>query len=554
MCAALAAGLGSWGRCRGLCLPRSPPPAPRYPRCVWQAVPSACPLRSPAGTPFCAVCAFRGLGPVALLVLPVCPLCLCALPLSQRLRPSPLPRSVWRAHLAWFRCRAPVGPFIAVRTPCVSCLGPMRRLACFGGGRSGPGPPVPGFGSCAPLRAGPCVRGGPALGGGTACVPPPPGAWPGGPEGRAVALPRSVPLPFLGRHQSGCHRRCSVGAEHGLHTAPVRFPVWTPAVVRGAPLCAGAGPPACRGHFGSRRVAAWRRVAYGLSGLPPSRAPRLSWGGGAGAPLASGGREGRRPRCPSPASRGPEGGGWGGEGRGSRRGSWPLSSSSPARTPGGYGGLACSPRPWPPLMASAVAPRIPPCRVLGRGCLAAPGAGRGLAGCWWVSLAGGGGGWSVRRPSSGARPGGPRGWGAGGRSASVCLSAPPGRASSRPTRSLSRPPHCTGSRPRAAARMRSAGCPCAPAQGCWPAAGTVGVGGRLTGGMRRTAACTVAMAPLPGCRGPLGGGCGAAVPLAGLLLSVGRGGERREGGRGGGCPLSPSGPPVRLPGGCGGAS
>ena len=48
----------------------------------------------------------------------------------------------------------------------VSCLGLVHRLACFlGGGRPGPVPPVPGLGSCAPLRAGPCVRGGPAPGG-----------------------------------------------------------------------------------------------------------------------------------------------------------------------------------------------------------------------------------------------------------------------------------------------------------------------------------------------------------------------------------------------------
>ena len=63
---------GGWGRCRLSCPPRSPLPAPRVPRCVWRAVLSGCPLSSLAGTPFHAVCAFRGLGPVALLVFPAC--------------------------------------------------------------------------------------------------------------------------------------------------------------------------------------------------------------------------------------------------------------------------------------------------------------------------------------------------------------------------------------------------------------------------------------------------------------------------------------------------
>ena len=220
---------------------------------------------------------------------------------------------------------------------------------------------------------------------------------------------------------------------------------------------------------------------------------------------------------------------------------WFLASLlwSPARTPGGYGGVACSPRPWPLLMAGGVAPRIAPCRVLGRGCLAAPGAGRGLAGRWWVSLAGG--------------------RGAGGRSASVCLSAAPGWASRRPTLSLRCPPDRTGLRPRAAARMRSAGCPCAPAQGGWPSAGTVGVGERLTGGMRRTAACTLAAGPLPGCRGPLRegvslwpGGGGAGLPSPWPACGCPRAWGGRGGRGGGGSPLSPFGPPVLLSDGCGG--
>ena len=83
---------GGWSRCPVLCLPCFPLPAPRFLRCVWRAVPSGCPLSSLAGTPFHAVCVFRGLGRVALLVFPACPLCVCALALSWRPPPLPPPR------------------------------------------------------------------------------------------------------------------------------------------------------------------------------------------------------------------------------------------------------------------------------------------------------------------------------------------------------------------------------------------------------------------------------------------------------------------------------
>ena len=91
--------LEAWGGRRAFCFLRFPSPAPHSLRWVWRVVPSGCPLPSPAGTPFHAVCAFHGLGPVALLVFPACPLRVCALALSRRPRPSSLPGSVWRAHL-----------------------------------------------------------------------------------------------------------------------------------------------------------------------------------------------------------------------------------------------------------------------------------------------------------------------------------------------------------------------------------------------------------------------------------------------------------------------
>ena len=87
--AALAAGSGGSGRYLVLCLSRFPLPAPRVPRCVWRAVPSGCPLPSHAGTPFHAVCAFRELGPVGLLVVPACPLRVCALALPRHPPPPP---------------------------------------------------------------------------------------------------------------------------------------------------------------------------------------------------------------------------------------------------------------------------------------------------------------------------------------------------------------------------------------------------------------------------------------------------------------------------------
>ena len=142
---ALVAGLGGSGRYLVLCLPFFPLPAPRVPRCVWRAVPSGCPLPSLAGMPFHAVCAFRVLGPVALLVVPACPLRVCALALPRR-PPRPPPWVVWRAHLVRFRHLALVGPFHVVHAPPRVLPRSLPRLACLGGGRSGPGSPLLGLG------------------------------------------------------------------------------------------------------------------------------------------------------------------------------------------------------------------------------------------------------------------------------------------------------------------------------------------------------------------------------------------------------------------------
>ena len=153
VCAALAAGSGGSGGYLVMCLSRFLLPAPRVPCSVWRAVPSECPLRSLAGTPFHAVCAYRELGPVALLVVPACPLPVCALALPRRPPPPPLggvacaPRTV-----------PALGAGRAVpRGPCPSaCPAPVPCSVWRAwGGAVLPGSPLPGLGLCAPRGAGP---------------------------------------------------------------------------------------------------------------------------------------------------------------------------------------------------------------------------------------------------------------------------------------------------------------------------------------------------------------------------------------------------------------
>ena len=169
-----------------LCLSRFPLPAPRVPHSVWRAVPSGCPLPSLAGTPFNAVYVFRELGPVALMVVPACPLRVCALALPWRPLPPPLggvacapravpalgagravprglcpsacpapvPCSVWRAWGGAVRSRFPptwlgvVG--VAEGRPRGGCL-PLSR------GAYRPEPPEPAA-SAAHTRTGHCTR------------------------------------------------------------------------------------------------------------------------------------------------------------------------------------------------------------------------------------------------------------------------------------------------------------------------------------------------------------------------------------------------------------
>ena len=211
-------------------LSRFPPPAPPVPRCVWRAVPSGCPLPLLAGTPFHAVCALRELGPVALLVVPPCPLRPCALALPRRPLPPPLggvacaPRAV--PALGTGRA-VPPGP---CPSACPALI-PCSVWRAWGGGWSGPGSSLPGL-ACTP-RGGCVPRGwwGAVPGGGVAChccegrlmsgaVPPPTAR----PLGRAAGVPRPV--------CSGCGR-CGRGDPA---TVPQRAPLRA-----GVARCGGGG-------------------------------------------------------------------------------------------------------------------------------------------------------------------------------------------------------------------------------------------------------------------------------------------------------------------------
>ena len=219
--------LGGSGRYLVLCLSRFPLPAPRVPRCVWRAVPSGCPLSSLAGTPFHAVCAFRELGPVALLVVPACPLLVCALALP--LRPPPPPWVVWRAHLARSRHWALVGPFHVVRAPLRVLPRTLAPSGVLWGGGPVPVPPYLAWG-CAPLVGrvrGVCpvglraagVAGGRPRGGWPATVvrgvwcqalslPRPPVLWSGQPEFGDPCVPGAVGAGVGTQHQPVSVRPC----------------------------------------------------------------------------------------------------------------------------------------------------------------------------------------------------------------------------------------------------------------------------------------------------------------------------------------------------------
>ena len=232
----------------------------------------------------------------------------------------------------------------------------------------------------------------------------------------------------------------------------------------------------------------WGPVAYGPSGSPPPGCGALS-GGGGGSPGPAGGVKGRRLLGRPPASRG-LGGGEKGERGGGRAGVPRPPPPVPwLGSPAAAWGWLVGPSPGPPYSWLRGYARPPLLRAR-PGLFGIP---ERRARPGWLLM----GQLLPSRPSTcraGGRGGGglrqcaalPRGRGAVGRSASVRPSASLGWALKRaswaspsPWRAWSQ--YCSGSCPRAAALMRSAGCPCAPVQGCRPVEVTLGVGGRRFG-------------------------------------------------------------------------
>ena len=190
--------------------------------------------------------------------------------------------------------------------------------------------------------------------GGAARAPCPPFVRPGGAVGPGVALPRSVPLPSLGRQQSGCHWRRSVRGGRG----PPYHSGWCSAAFTGRDLCGVLAR--WRGLACSPRFL-WEPAA-GAGGRAALRI--LSLAGGAWTILPASGGGGRGPR----GLRTGGGGGGGGHAAASllplcmaARGSPPWPPSCRWRTlpwraravgvagpPQGWGGMRGGPRTAPP--------------------------------------------------------------------------------------------------------------------------------------------------------------------------------------------------------------
>ena len=327
---------------RGLCVPRArsdcPSGSPRVPfACVCARAPAVS-APPPLGGVACAPRAVPELGAGRAVPPGPCPSA-C---------PAPVPCSVWRAWGGAVRSRFPrtwlgvvgvaegrprggclpllLGASEVRRSPSADCPTTGRAvgvrypravgagvwvwgpntvpLACTLCGGCVPrgwwgAVPLPGLGLCAPRGAGlwRSCAGGRAGGGGAARAPCPPFLRPGGPVGRGVALPRSVPLPSVGRQQSGCHWRRSGHGGRGPHTTPVRARPPSLGTICAASWRVGAGSPVPRGSCGSRRLGQGGGPCSGFSlgrgeGGPPTclgcwgpGPPRLAgqwgrWGGG----------------------------------------------------------------------------------------------------------------------------------------------------------------------------------------------------------------------------------------------------------------------------------
>ena len=185
-------------------------------------------------------------------------------------------------HVLWVRACACGGP----------SLSPWSARP-VGAARRGAGP----WRSCAGGRAG---------GGGGVCRAPRL-CGRGGPVGRGVALPRSVPLPSLGRQQSRCHWRRSVHGGRGLqyHSGSCS-PAFTERHLCGV-LARWRGLACSPRFLWEPAAGAGGRVALRLLSRGEGGASLLPRAAGAGAPAACGpGGEGVVPRPPcSPSGRRP---------------------------------------------------------------------------------------------------------------------------------------------------------------------------------------------------------------------------------------------------------
>ena len=218
--------------------------------------------------------------------------------------PSTVARGVWGHAL----------PLPRLPAHWAGCRGP--RSTCCGRGRAGVGALLCPLGRHAlwGLRAAGRVCGVHVLGGGLgggACAVPPGCAAGWGPVGRGVALPLSIPLPSLGRQESGCHWRCAV---HGGRGPPYHSGSCSPGF-SGYDLCgvlARRRGPACSSRPPWEPAAgAGGRVTLRLLSRAGGGASPLPRGLGARAPVACGPVGGRggggvapQPPC-SPSGRRP---------------------------------------------------------------------------------------------------------------------------------------------------------------------------------------------------------------------------------------------------------
>ena len=253
VCAALAAGSGGFGPVPGVVSLPFPPSRP------------ACPALRVAGRPVrvsltlarwyaipCGLCVPRARSGCPSGSPRVSFSCVCARALAMS-----APRwVVWRAHLAWSRHWALVGPFHVVRAPLRVLPQSLALSGVLGGGRPGPGSPLLGLGLWGRHRGGAFVRCVGRLG---SCAPPPPTARPlGGLPGSALWA-----------------RACGCGGPALFLWGGREVSTWCPGAgppdSHDEPDAHGASPCGMRGGVGVTVAG----VVHQCSGSWPCRAPLL---------------------------------------------------------------------------------------------------------------------------------------------------------------------------------------------------------------------------------------------------------------------------------------